>query len=198
MAEIWTRLLDDIPRLSKGNVHSFGQDALAKAFAAYHNSRYEKDPELRSQMIHYGNLLIAIHEQFVLQTYIVGAIGILNPASSLYRKAATLIAMDLGLPDNGFTGVSKNGQGLKRYPLRNNFPPSNFSPELRNYTWPPLVELAKVTGLDVASGRGATDWQDYKSRVYLIGGLIRTMQTNSLVASYPFAGPHPTLSLTCQ
>lgn len=59
MSEIWTRLLDDIPRLSKGNVHSFGQDPLAKAFAAYHNSRYEKDPALRSQMIQ-SNVLVLV------------------------------------------------------------------------------------------------------------------------------------------
>ncbi len=198
MSEVWGRLLEEIPSLSKGRLHLFGQDALARAFAAYHKSRFEVDPMTRSQMIHYGNLLIAIHEQFVLQTYITGAIGILNPASSIYRKAVTVFTMDIGMPDDGFTGVSRIGQGLKRYPLRNNLPESNFAAELQNYSWPPLVDLSKVTGLDKASGRGATDWQDYKSRVYLIAGLIRTKQADPLMASFPFAGPHQTAHLFCQ
>lgn len=195
---VWERLLAGIPALSKGARHSGGQDALARAYEAYHKSRFEKDPVTRAQMIYYGNLLIAIHEQFVLQTYISGAIGILDPASSIYRKAATVLAMDIGLPDSGFTGVSRPGVGLKRYPLRQSLPAKNFSKSLTRYTYPPLVELAAVTGLDVNTGRGATDWQDYRSRVYFIAGLMRTMQSNPLTASFPFSGPHASSSVQCR
>jgi hypothetical protein len=148
-------------------------------------------------MMHYGNLLIAIHEQFVLQTYISGAIGILDPASSVYRKAATVFALDIGVPEEGFKGVSRIGEGLKRYPLRSGFAARNFSRNLDEYSWPPLVELAKVTGIDKYAGRGATDWNDYKTRVYLIAGMIRTLQNQQVIASYPFYGPRPPLALTC-
>lgn len=198
IAEIWQGLLNDIPLLSKGKPHTFGQDALARAYWAYHQARHEKDPVIRSQMMHYGNLLIAIHEQFVLQTFISGAIGILDPASSVYRKAATVFALDIGVPEQGFKGVSRIGEGLKRYPLRNGFSEVNFSKNIRKYSWPPLVELAKVTAIDKYAGRGATDWKDYKTRVYLIAGMIRTLQTQQVIASYPFAGPHPQLTLTCK
>jgi hypothetical protein len=198
MLEIWNGLLKDIPLLSKGRPHNFGQDALARAYKAYHQARFEKDLNLKSQMMHYGNLLIAIHEQFVLQTYISGAIGILDPASSVYRKAATVFALDIGVPEAGFKGISRVGEGLTRHPLRKGFPSANFSPSLRQYTWPPLVELAKVTGIDRYAGRGATDWQDYKTRVYLISGMIRTLQENPAIAVFPFAGPHPELTLSCR
>lgn len=198
IAEIWQGLLNDIPLLSKGKPHTFGQDALARAYWAYHQARNEKDPVIRSQMMHYGNLLIAIHEQFVLQTFISGAIGILDPASSVYRKAATVFALDIGVPEQGFKGVSRIGEGLKRYPLRNGFSEVNFSKNIRKYSWPPLVELAKVTAIDKYAGRGATDWKDYKTRVYLIAGMIRTLQTQQVIASYPFSGPHPQLTLTCK
>jgi hypothetical protein len=197
MLEIWNGLLKDIPLLSKGRPHNFGQDALARAYKAYHQARFEKDPAVRAQMMHYGNLLIAIHEQFVLQTYISGAIGILDPASSVYRKAATIFALDIGVPEAGFKGISRVGEGLTRHPLRKGFPSANFSPSLRQYTWPPLVELTKVTGIDKYAGQGATDWQDYKTRVYLISGMIRTLQENPAIASFPFYGPHEELSLTC-
>jgi len=197
MSEIWLGLLRDIPLLSKGKPHNFGQDALARAYWAYHQARFEKDPLIRSQMMHYGNLLIAIHEQFVLQTYISGAIGILDPASSVYRKAATVFALDIGVPEEGFKGVSRIGEGLKRYPLRNGFVARNFSRNLSHYSWPPLVELAKVTGIDKYAGRGATDWNDYKTRVYLIAGMIRTLQNQQVIASYPFYGPRPPMALTC-
>lgn len=197
MSEIWLGLLRDIPLLSKGKPHNFGQDALARAYWAYHQARFEKDPSIRSQMMHYGNLLIAIHEQFVLQTYISGAIGILDPASSVYRKAATVFALDIGVPEEGFKGVSRIGEGLKRYPLRSGFAARNFSRNLTQYSWPPLVELAKVTGIDKYAGRGATDWNDYKTRVYLIAGMIRTLQNQQVIASYPFYGPRPPLALTC-
>jgi hypothetical protein len=196
--EIWNGLLKDIPLLSTGKPHNFGQDALARAYKAYHQARFEKDLKLRSQMMYYGNLLIAIHEQFVLQTYISGAIGILDPASSVYRKAATVFALDLGVPEAGFKGISRVGEGLTRYPLRNGFPSANFSPNLRKYTWPPLVELAKVTGIDKYAGQGATDWQDYKTRVYLISGMIRTLQENPAIATFPFAGPHDELAVSCR
>ena len=198
ITEIWQGLLNDIPLLSKGKPHTFGQDALARAYWAYHQARHEKDPIIRSQMMHYGNLLIAIHEQFVLQTYISGAIGVLDSASSAYRKAATVFALDIGVPETGFKGVSRVGEGLKRYPLRNGFSAANFSKNLRQYSWPPLVELAKVTGIDKYAGRGATDWKDYKTRVYLIAGMIRTLQDKQIIASYPFSGPHPQLALTCK
>jgi hypothetical protein len=198
MLEIWNGLLKDIPLLSKGRPHNFGQDALARAYKAYHQARFEKDLNLKSQMMHYGNLLIAIHEQFVLQTYISGAIGILDPASSVYRKAATVFALDIGVPEAGFKGISRVGEGLTRHPLRKGFPSANFSPSLRQYTWPPLVELAKVTGIDRYAGGGATDWQDYKTRVYLISGMIRTLQENPAIAVFPFAGPHPELTLSCR
>jgi hypothetical protein len=198
MAEIWQGLLNDIPHLSKGRLHRFGQDALARAYKAYHLARHEQDPAIRSQMMHYANLLIAIHEQFVLQTYISGAIGILDPASAIYRKAATVFALDIGIPERGFKGVSRIGEGLKRYPLRSGFSSSGFAPTLRQYTWPPLVELAKVTGIDQHSGIGATDWQDYKSRVYLISGMIRTLQANPIIRSYPFSGPHAEATLSCR
>jgi hypothetical protein len=197
MLEIWNGLLKDIPLLSKGKPHTFGQDALARAYKAYHHSRFEKDVKVRAQMIHYGNLLIATHEQFVLQTYISGAIGILDPASSVYRKAATFFALDIGVPEPGFKGVSRIGEGLTRHPLRKGFPAANFSPNLRQYTWPPLVELAKVTGIDKYAGQGARDWQDYKTRVHLISGMIRTLQENPAIASFPFYGPHDELSVSC-
>lgn len=198
ISEIWQGLLNDIPLLTKGKPHTFGQDALARAYWAYHQARYERDPVIRSQMMHYGNLLIAIHEQFVLQTYISGAIGILDPASSVYRKAATVFALDIGVPDQDFKGVSRIGEGLKRYPLRNGFSSANFSKNLMQFSWPPLVELAKVTGIDKYAGRGATDWKDYKTRVHLIAGMIRTLQTQQVIASYPFTGPHPQPTLTCK
>jgi hypothetical protein len=198
MLEIWNGLLKDIPLLSKGKPHTFGQDALARAYKAYHQSRFEKDAKVRAQMIHYGNLLIAIHEQFVLQTYISGAIGILDPASSVYRKAVTVFALDIGVPEPGFKGVSRIGEGLTRHPLRKGFPAANFSPNLGQYTWPPLVEIAKVTGIDKYAGQGATDWQDYKTRVYLISGMIRTLQENPAIASFPFFGPHDELSVSCR
>lgn len=198
ITEIWQGLLNDIPLLSKGKPHTFGQDALARAYWAYHQARHEKDPIIRSQMMHYGNLLIAIHEQFVLQTFISGAIGILDPASSVYRKAATVFALDIGVPEQGFKGVSRIGEGLKRYSLRNGFSELNFSKNIRKYSWPPLVELAKVTAIDKYAGRGATDWKDYKTRVYLIAGMIRTLQTQQVIASYPFSGHHPQLALTCK
>jgi hypothetical protein len=198
MLEIWNGLLEDIPLLSKGKPHKFGQDALARAYKSYHQARFEKDATVRAQMMHYGNLLIAIHEQFVLQTYISGAIGILDPASSVYRKAATVFALDIGVPEPGFKGVSRIGEGLTRHPLRKGFPAANFSPNLRQYTWPPLVELAKVTGIDKYAGQGATDWQDYKTRVYLISGMIRTLQENPAIAVFPFAGPHPEITLSCK
>lgn len=197
-SELWSNLLEELPSLSKGKMHNYGQDALALAFATYHKSRYESDQTTRAQMIHYANLLIAIHEQLVLQTYISGAIGILDPASPIYRKVATIFAMDLGIPDKGFTGVSKMGTGLVRYPLRKSLPPSDFDEKLKQYTWPPLIDLAKITGLDVSSGRGATDWQDYVSRVYFIAGLMRTMQSNTAIASFPFAGPHAQVDVACQ
>lgn len=197
MSEIWNGLLKDIPLLSKGRPHNFGQDALARAYKAYHQARFEKDPMVRAQMMHYGNLLIAIHEQFVLQTFISGAIGILDPASSVYRKAATIFALDIGVPEPGFKGISRVGEGLTRYPLRKGFPAANFSTNLRHYSWTPLRELAKVTGIDQYAGRGATDWQDYKTRVYLISGMIRTLQENPAIASFPFYGPHRELALSC-
>jgi hypothetical protein len=196
--EIWDALLDDIPLLSKGRPHTFGQDALARAYKAYHQSRFEKDPLIRSQMIHYANLLIAIHEQFALQTYISGAIGILDPASSVYRKAATVFALDIGIPEPGFKGVTRMGEGLARYPLRKGFPSKNFSRNLRKYVWPPLVDLAKVTGIDKYAGRGASDWQDYKTRVHLISGMIRTLQENPTIASFPFSGPYDQVAVSCQ
>jgi hypothetical protein len=198
MLEIWNGLLKDIPLLAKGRPHNFGQDALARAYKAYHQARFEKDLKLRAQMMHYGNLLIAIHEQFVLQTYISGAIGILDPASSVYRKAATVFALDIGIPEPEFKGISRIGEGLTRHPLRRGFPSANFSPNLRQYTWPPLVELAKVTGIDKYAGQGATDWQDYKTRVYLISGMIRTLQENPAIATFPFAGPHDELAVSCR
>ena len=197
MLEIWSGLLKDIPLLSKGRPHNFGQDALARAYKAYHQARFENDFKRRAEMIHYGNLLIAIHEQFVLQTYISGAIGILDPASSIYRKAATVFALDIGVPELGFKGVSRVGEGLTRHPLRKGFPSANFSANLRQYTWPPLVELANITGIAQYAGRGATDWQDYKTRVYLISGMIRTLQENPAIAVFPFAGPHETIAVTC-
>jgi hypothetical protein len=195
--DLWQSLLTKIPSLTKGAIHRFGQDSLARAFEAYHRSRFQTDELIRAQMMHYGNLMIAIHEQFVLQTYISGAIGILDPASSVYRHLITILAMDLGLPDNNFRGVSQFGQGLRRYPLRQTLPAREFSPQLTHYQWGPLVELAKVTGLDVNSGRGASDWQDYRSRIYFIGGIMRTMQSRRLVASFPFSGPHPRATLSC-
>ncbi len=197
ISKLWQSLLADIPALTKGKLHNFGQDSLARAFDAYHRSRFERDNMTKAQMIHYGNLMIAIHEQYVLQTYVAGAIGILDPASSLYRKIATILTMDLGIPAEGFTGVAAMGVGLQRIPLRQNLPYAGFDPLLKNYRWPPLVELAQVTGLDKNSGRGATDWQNYQSRVHFIGGLMRTMQSKRLVASFPFSGPHPEATLRC-
>jgi hypothetical protein len=195
--EIWNQLLSEIPALTKGKLFGGGQDALALAFATYHKARFESDPKIRAEMMYYANVLIAIHEQTVLQTYISGAIGILDPASSLYRKVATLLAMDIGLPDVGFTGVSTPGKGLKRYPLRNGFSDKNFAPELREFTWMPLVDLARVTGLDVGAGRGATDWLDFQSRILLIGGLMRTFQSSKTVAAFPFSGPRQDVNLFC-
>ncbi len=197
MAVLWQNLLAKIPALTKGALHKYGQDSLARAFEAYHRSRFQRDLLTKTQMIHFGNLMIAIHEQYVLQTYVAGAIGILDPASSLYRKLATIIAMDLGLPGEGFKGVANMGEGLQRYPLRRGFPASGFDPMLRQYRWPPLVELSNVTGLDKNSGRGATDWQDYQSRIYHIGGLMRTMHSKRSIASFPFSGPHPEAALHC-
>lgn len=198
MGEIWNQLIKDIPILSKGRRHDFGQDALARAYEAYYHAKFESNPRLKAQMIHYGNLLIAIHEQFVLQTYISGAIGILDPASSIYRKTATILALDIGIPEPGFRGISKVGEGLKRHPLRAGFPSKNFSPDLVQYDWKPLFELAQVTGIDHASGHGATDWNDYKTRVYLISGMIRTLQDKPEIASYPFSGPHQFPKIVCQ
>jgi hypothetical protein len=198
MAKIWQALLDELPLLSKGKPHTFGQDALARAYSAYHQARFEKKNKIRAEMMHYANLLIAIHEQFVLQTYISGAIGILDPASSVYRKAATVFALDIGIPEPEFKGISRIGEGLTRHPLRRGFPSANFSPNLRQYTWPPLVELAKVTGIDKYAGQGATDWQDYNTRVYLISGMIRTLQENNAIAVFPFAGPHDELAVSCR
>jgi hypothetical protein len=197
MAEIWNGLLKEIPLLAKGKPHNFGQDALAHAYKAYHQARFEKDATVRAQMMHYGNLLIAIHEQFVLQTYISGAIGILDPASSVYRKAATVFALDIGVPEAGFNGVSRPGEGLKRHALRYGFPAKYFSKSLGEYTWPPLVELAEVTGIDRFAGKGASDWQNYKTRVYLIAGMIRTLQENPVIASFPFFGPNDELTVSC-
>lgn len=196
-SKIWEKLLAEIPLLMKGKRHEYGQDALALAYATYHKSRFEENQLIRAQMIHYANLLIAIHEQLVLQTYISGAIGILDPASSIYRKIVTILAMDIGLPEPGFNGVSRMGEGLRRYPLRNSLSPTNFDLNLRDYQWPPLVELARVTGLDRFSGRGATDWQDYRTRVYFIGGLMRTMHSNPMVSSFPFSGPHEDVTASC-
>jgi len=197
ISEIWSLLLADIPSLSKGKTHKFGQDALAIAYSTYYRAKFERNPKIRSEMMYYANLLIAIHEQCVLQTYISGALGILDPAGSIYRKVATLIGMDIGVPPVGFHGVSRNGEGLTRYRLRSGFPSSNFATTLQTYSWPPLVELAKVTGLDKNSGRGATDWTDYKSRVYYIGGMMRTLQANPVISSYPFAGPHLEINQVC-
>ena len=71
-----------------------------------------------------------------------------------------------------------------------------------SYNWPydyfSLVELAKVTGIDKYAGQGATDWQDYKTRVYLISGMIRTLQENPAIATFPFAGPHDELAVSCR
>jgi hypothetical protein len=197
--QIWSALLWDIPALSAGKRHNVegGQDALALAFKAYHQAKFERDPALRSQMMHYGNLLIAIHEQFVLQTYISSALGLLDPASPLYRKVATMIAMDIGIPAAGFDGVSANRTGLKRVKLRNGFPKANFSPTMMAYSWPPLVEVARITGVDVNAGRGATDWTDYKTRVYLIAGMLRTYQQSPMIALFPYVGTHDEPRLSC-
>ena len=197
MTKIWQGLLDELPLLSKGKPHTFGQDALARAYSAYHQARFEKNLKIRAEMMHYANLLIAIHEQFVLQTYISGAIGILDPASSVYRKAATVFALDIGVPEAGFKGVSRPGEGLKRHALRYGFPAKYFSKSLGEYRWPPLVELSEVTGIDRFAGKGASDWQDYKTRVYLIAGMIRTLQENPMIASFPFYGPHDELTVSC-
>lgn len=196
-SEIWNRLLEEIPALTQGKAHGYGQDALARAYRAYHEARFEKDTKQRAEMMHFGNLMIAIHEQFVLQTYISGSIGVLNQASPLYRKAATYFALDIGLPNSGFKGVSRMGEGLTRYPLRDGFPSSRFSANLRRYHWPPLVELANVTGINQFAGRGAHDWLDYKTRVYLIAGMIRTFQENNQIRTFPFYGPHEKVTISC-
>lgn len=198
--QIWNSLLSEIPALSSGKRHENdkGQDALALAFRAYHQAKFERNSVTRSQMMHFGNLLIAIHEQFVLQTYISSALGLLDPASTLYRKVATIVAMDIGIPTTGFNGYSMDKSGLKRVTLRSGFPKENFSQTLKSYSWPPLVEVGRITGVDAYAGRGATDWTDYKTRVHLIAGMLRTYQNSPMIGLFPYVGPHKEPLLSCQ
>ena len=195
--QIWNVLLTELPNLSAGKRHQHGQDALAKAYEAYHRAKFEVDPMIRSQMMYYGNVLIAIHEQFVLQTYISGALGILDPTGPLFRKVATLLSMDIAVPNPGFAGVSRDGGGLTRIPLRRGFSAKAYDNTLKTFTWAPLIDLARVTELDKYSGRGATDWTDYKSRVYFIAGMQRTYHHFAPLNSFPYVGPHQTVKLTC-
>jgi hypothetical protein len=58
-----------------------------------------------------------------------------------------------------------------------------------------LVEVARLTGDDVNAARGATDWTDYKTRVYLIAGMLRTYQQSPLIAPFPYAGTYVVAAL---
>lgn len=84
-------------RLRPGAVEEGGQELLRDAFSSYYQAKFERDAELRAQLLLYANCQIGLHEQTRLQPQIEGALDAPIEdllASGIHEVAKTRVPED--------------------------------------------------------------------------------------------------------
>jgi hypothetical protein len=179
-----------VERYAKGQTYQGDfQDLLYHAFHSYLKAMLITDPkqtDQRTEWILLGNLLIGLQEQMILQTYIQGALGAFDSASTIYKKIMTSVLMTLKVP-NTIVGCQKDVEpGLKTYDLSTGI---TLAPQKALFSFE-NVELKAIAADFGIKGvaPGASDWTDYIQRMKYISGLFINEQANITLISSPYKG----------
>jgi len=170
------RLAAFLETLAPGRSEAGGQDALATAFARYHEAAFERDAKRRAELVLLGNVMIGLHEQIRLQPHIRRALDAsvsvgrrLDGLQSFGRRLLTRRVMRLRLP----TGALRLGYDVPFLRGRTQFPDV-----LQQLDHPDLAAVVGQWDRDVTSLRGsaAVDWGELAPRMNFIVDLFRSRQ----------------------
>lgn len=193
--------------LKPGPLESGGQDYLYQAFTAYYNARFTTKAKQKAEYILQGNLLIGLHEQTRLQSYIEKALAVpfdvfLDGDSKgdagrakgfgqrlmggsgeisreLVTRAVTRMLMSITLPNREL----KLGENVVA--------PSgviSFPADLLTIEDPQCQLLVRrfETGLDTLSGSAADNWVSLKDRMSFVVDFFRSHQQYKRLFEQPF------------
>lgn len=197
--------------LRKGPADADGQDLLKVAFTSYFLAAREASPKPRAEYTLHGNLLIGLHEQTRLQSYIAGALD----APFAERTYDRLLAKQ---PDwlelatrpvfRGFIELLKDELQHRwerlatRYLMRLTLPNGQslslgqdipvgarpFPEVLNPLEYATLRDFVRTydADLDDLRGSGARNWTKLGNRMAFIADLFRSRQQDSTLFEPPF------------
>jgi hypothetical protein len=141
----------------------------------------------RQQLIYLANILIGVHEQHVLQTYIRGALSSFDVISPEIKELFGATVMRLGVPKGSLgcsDSVVKNLDQVKF----NRKVSIKAPPSLQQFEEAELKFAAHGLELSDGLGDGVDDWTNYQGRIKFIAAVYRGLHENQDLTGSPYLG----------
>lgn len=222
-AKFWDRFIDPqrlteveleafVSELKSGPAEQDGQDSLKIAFTSYFAGARSSNPKEKAEYLLYGNLLIGLHEQTRLQSFIAGAMDAPFEEQSYERLLAAqpdwleavtrpvfralLVTLRKELEDRWerlatrylMTLTLPEGNLLR---LGEDIPVAKapFPAVLNPLEYEALKKLVASydPNLDSLKGSGARNWTELNNRMAFIADLFRSRQQDQSLFRPPFS-----------
>jgi hypothetical protein len=222
-AQFWDRFGDPARRteaeleafvsgLKRGPASEDGQDSLKLAFTSYFAAASAKNAKTKAEYVLYGNLLIGLHEQTRLQSFIAGAMDVPFDERSYERLLAaepdwleklTRPVFRTMLSALRHEFEERWERLLTRYMMTLTLPGGNllrlgsdipvgvqpFPAVLDPLEYDALKELVATydPNLESLKGSGARNWSELGNRMAFIADLFRSRQQDASLFEAPFS-----------
>jgi hypothetical protein len=188
LSEALVQIKENLVRYDNGDRYNGETDMLlALGFRLYFEvmSQPKMAMQRRQQLTYLANILIGVHEQHVLQTYIRGALSSFDIISPDIKKVFGATVMRLGVP--------RDQVGCKKSVVRNldqvrfNRDVSiKSAPSVSKFEEPELLVAETQLGLAEGLGDGVDDWTDYQGRIKFIAAVYRGLHEYQDLTGSPF------------